>query len=346
MSRVFEAIERARRAGANTALDAEYRVADASQVEQQDPALIFPRETQPEARAATPPAMVSVPPPVASVTAPVASVTAPVASVTAPVVSVTAPVVTSMPRPAPVRPPAVPVPLAPADQSLARKLITSGESPDAFTEYRRLAATLFQTQVEHQIRTVMVTSAMPAEGKSLTAANLALTLANAYRKSVLLIDGDTRRPTLHQIFGGSCAVGFLECLRHGRLLPSAAVQVAEGLDLLAGGTPWADPVSELSSPKVRDFFADAGRSYDWIVVDTPPAVVLPDAELLASVVDACLLVIQAGRTPFKKVQRVIETLGRERFVGVVLNRAENADVPGADYGHYYSSRYQAGTPRR
>lgn len=322
MSRVFEATERARRAGANAAVDSESPVADAQAGELQDPALIFPRENSTEARAiAPPPTRTSAAPPART--------------------SVVAPV-TASPRPLPVRP-APTRSSAPVNGALAAKLITAGESQDAFTEYRRLAATLFQTQVEHQIRTVMVTSAMPAEGKSLTAANLALTLANAYRKSVLLIDGDTRRPTLHQMFGSSCEVGFLECLRHGRLLPSAAVRVAEGLDLLAGGTPWADPVSELSSPKVREFFADAGRSYDWIVVDTPPAVVLPDAELLAPVVDACLLVIQAGRTPFKKVQRVVETLGRERFVGVVLNRAENVDVPAAEYGNYYSGRYGAGT---
>jgi capsular exopolysaccharide synthesis family protein len=205
-----------------------------------------------------------------------------------------------------------------------------------------MAATLFQSQVEHNVRTIMVSSAMPSEGKSLTAANLALTLANAYRRQVLLIDGDTRRPTLDQLFGCRNSIGFLECIRQGRLLPSAATEVAEGLHLLSGGMPGSDPVSELSSPKLKEFFADAGRVYDWIIVDTPPAVVLPDAELLAPVVDACVLVIEAGRTQYKKVHRVIETIGRDRFLGVVLNRAEPTQVPTAQYGNYYESRYGAG----
>jgi len=320
MSRVFEATERARRAGATVALDAESRLADAPPRDLPDPALLFPKEHQPETRAVAPP--------------PRPSVAAP-AGGPAPV--------TNLPRPSPTRPAPGPRPSTPVDESLSGKLITAGESSDAFTEYRRLAATLFQTQVEHQIRTVMVTSAMPAEGKSLTAANLALTLANAYRRSVLLIDGDTRRPTLDRLFGGSNPVGFLECIRQGRLMPAAATEVAEGLHLLAGGMPGSDPVSELSSPRVREFFADAARSYDWIIVDTPPAVVLPDAELLAPVVDACILVIEAGRTPYKRVQRVIETIGRDRFLGVVINRADQAQLPGAEYGNYYSGRYRSGT---
>jgi capsular exopolysaccharide synthesis family protein len=313
MSRVFEASERARKTGSSIAGVEPFE--DHVPAKLEDAPLVFPREAPAETLS----------------------------------VAAAAPVTVARPprerdrQPEPERKLVARHPAAPLVETLGQKLITAGESPAAFTEYRRMAATLFQSQVEHHVRTVMVTSAMPAEGKSLTAANLALTLANAYRRSVLLIDGDTRRPTLDQLFSGKNSIGFLECIRHGRLLPSAATEVAEGLHLLAGGMPGSDPVSELSSPRVREFFADAARTYDWIVVDTPPAVLLPDAELLAPVVDACVLVIEAGRTPFKRVQRVIETIGRDRFLGVVLNRADPGQVQAADYGDYYQSRYGSGT---
>lgn len=315
MSRIFEAAERARKAG-STVTGIDLPEAEHVPAKIEDAALMFPREG---------PAEVAGPAP--------APINAPRSIRERP----RQPEPTPVPKPVAKR--AVP---AAADPVLGQKLITAGESPAAFTEYRRMAATLFQTQVEHKIRTVMVTSSMPAEGKSLTAANLALTLANAYRRSVLLIDGDTRRPTLDQLFGGRNTIGFLECIRQGRLLPSAAIEVAEGLHLLSGGMPGSDPVSELSSPKLREFFVDAARTYEWIIVDTPPAVVLPDAELLAPVVDASVLVIEAGRTPHKKIQRVIDTIGRDRFLGVVLNRAAHTQVPTAEYGGYYDSRYGAG----
>jgi capsular exopolysaccharide synthesis family protein len=239
--------------------------------------------------------------------------------------------------------PVMPAPRVSADPTLAARLITAGESAAAFTEYRRLAATLHQAQVEHRIRTVLVTSSMPGEGKSLSAANLALTLADVYRRRVLLVDADTRRPMLHQLFGISNEVGLLECVRQGRVLPSSIVEVSMGLHLLAGGKPVSDPVNELSSSRLRDFFTQVARDYDWVVVDTPPAILLPDTELIAPLVDACLLVIQAGRTPYKKVKKLVETIGRERILGVILNRAEAVDVPGSEYGDYYYSAYHSRT---
>ena len=242
--------------------------------------------------------------------------------------------------------PVIPAPRIQADPALAARLITAGESAAAFTEYRRLAATLHQAQVEHRIRTVMVTSSMPGEGKSLSAANLALTLADVYRRRVLLIDADTRRPMLNQLFGTSNDVGLLECVRQGRVLPSAIVEVSMGLHLLAGGRPVSDPVNELSSTRLRDFFTQVSRDYDWVVVDTPPAILLPDTELIAPLVDACLVVIQAGRTPYKKVKKLVETIGRERILGVILNRAEARDVPGSEYGDYYYSSYTSRTGTR
>lgn len=312
MSRVFEAAERARRAG-SLAAGAESCGAEQDPVTIPDPSLMFPRERAEE---------LSSPPPV-----PIAARRASIER---------------RPRQEPSPASAATAPARPAVSgedaaALAGKLITAGESPAAFTEYRRMAATLYQAQLEHKVRTVMVTSSMPAEGKSLTAANLALTLANAYRRSVLLIDGDMRRPTLDQLFGGKNRIGFLDCIRHGGMLPTAAIEVADGLHLLSGGTSGHDPVGELSSPKLREFFAHAAATYDWVIVDTPPAVLLPDAELVAGVVDASILVIEAGRTPYKNAQRVIETIGRDRFIGVVVNRAAQLEVPTAEYGGYYES---------
>jgi protein-tyrosine kinase len=207
-------------------------------------------------------------------------------------------------------------------------------------QYRRLAAVLHHAQLEHGDRSVMIASAVAAEGKTLTATNLALTLSHSYERRVLLIDADLRRPCIHEMFQLSNRVGLGNSLRHpeGGRLP--VQQVLPRLWVLTAGQPDPDPMSSLVSDTMRQLLIDAAAQFDWVVVDTPPVAVLPDANLLAGMIDTALLVVSATTTPYPLVKRATEAIGASRILGVVFNRAERSALADG-YGSYeYSYRYQ------
>ncbi len=220
------------------------------------------------------------------------------------------------------------------DPSLAGKFVVTAAVPPASVEqYRRLAATLHHEQVDRGIKTVMVTSAMPGDGKTLTASNLALTLSESYRRRVLLIDADLRRPMMHHHFRIPNTSGLNDGLKAPTDQKLIVVQVSRQLSVLTAGRPDPDPMSGLTSHRMKRVLREAASLFDWVVVDTPPVGLLPDANLLAAMVDAILLVIGAGATRLKPITRAIEALGRDRIIGVVLNRADDREVA-AGYGYY------------
>jgi receptor protein-tyrosine kinase len=231
-----------------------------------------------------------------------------------------------------------PVPLLERiDQSLAQKIVIDQSMMATSREqYRRLAATLHHAQTASGLKVVMIASAAPAEGKTLTAANLGLTFSESYRRSVLMIDADLRRPALHMIFGTDNASGLTEGLMAPveRQLPVRPI--TERLALLQAGRPSSDPMAGLTSDRMRRVIAEARESFDWVLIDSPPVGLLPDANLLAAMVDAVVMVVKAGGTSYELVNRAIETVGRSRILGIVLNRAE---VASHSYGYDYYNGY-------
>lgn len=255
-------------------------------------------------------------------------------------------VVAEVPRPASVAPdpPKAGSLFERIDGSLAEKIVIDHNMQSTSREqYRRLAAALHHAQAARGLKVVMIASAVPGEGKTLTASNLALTLSESYKRSVLLIDGDLRRPTLHTIFRIDNSAGLSEGLMHEveRRLPVR--QVSAGLAVLPAGRPNSDPMASLTSDRMRGLIDEARELFDWIIIDTPPVALLPDANLLASMVDGAVLVVKAGATPYHLVQRAIDSVGRERILGTVLNRAETAGH-GNGYG-YYGGYYGSGLPK-
>lgn len=250
-------------------------------------------------------------------------------------------------EPAPLRaePPPAPVvaPHIPADTR--EKLVLGPDMPQPVVEqYRQLAATLHSLQRDDAIKTVMVTSAVPHEGKTLVAANLALVLATSFRRRVLLIDGDLRRPSLHSVLGVPNVGGLADCLDGERGRAPAPIQVAPRVSLLVAGTPQTDPMRIVTGAGMQKLLAESAGAYDWVVLDSPPVAILPDGHLLAAMVDRALLVIQAARTPYDAIQKAIDTIGRERILGAVLNRAEDIHVTpyGGGYGYYSYAPREAG----
>jgi capsular exopolysaccharide synthesis family protein len=167
----------------------------------------------------------------------------------------------------------------------------------------------------------MITSAEPGEGKSLTAANLALALSTSYRKRVLLVDADLRQPSLQALFGADDAPGLSDCLLAGEHTRVEPLRLSGMLSLLPAGYPEPNPLATLTSSRMKDLLSEQAQHFDWVIVDAPPLAVFPDANLLASLANGVVLVVGAGQTPLAAVESAVKMLGRERIVGIVLNRS-------------------------
>ncbi|HUQ87460.1 MAG TPA: CpsD/CapB family tyrosine-protein kinase [Vicinamibacterales bacterium] len=244
--------------------------------------------------------------------------------------------------PGPIEKPTAPsVRMGDADRN---KLII-GDNVDAsmVEQYRHLAAVMHHAQKASGVRSVMVTSALPSEGKTLTATNLALTLSESYQRRVLLIDADLRRPRMREMFALPSAEGLTDSLAQPREGKLPVQQITPRLWVLTSGHVLPDPMSLLVSPAMKQLIDDAKESFDWVVVDTPPIAILPDANLLAGMIDTTLLVVSAQSTPYPMVQRAAQAVGTNRILGVVLNRAEEIGLP-KNYGYYGAKNFQPGHP--
>src|SRR5262249_13197395 len=159
---------------------------------------------------------------------------------------------------------------------------------------------------------VLTTSAAPGDGKTLTSTNLALVLSESYGRRVLLVDADLRRPSLHQICGFRRLTGLSEGLRSVNQEKLTVVQVTSTLSLLPGGRPDPDPMDALTSERMRDILREAAERFDWVIIDTPPIGLVPDASLLSGMADTVLFVVRANRTRLPLVSKGIEAIGKER----------------------------------
>ncbi len=231
----------------------------------------------------------------------------------------------------------VPTPSGQAPTGLIRfssktreKLATGPAADPGLTEqFRRLAATLHHARQANGLNCVMVTSARPGDGKTLTAVNLAIVLADSYRYNVLLVDADLRRPSIQSIVELGEGVGLSEVLRAKTEQKLALVRLSERLTVLPAGQATANSIEALTSPRMAQIMTEATSRYDWVILDAPPVGPTTDARLLTGMVGGTLFVIHAGRTQCDDVQRAIDSLGREHLLGVVLNGVEGN--PADDY---------------
>ena len=207
--------------------------------------------------------------------------------------------------------------------------------PILVEQFRRLAAALHHAQTGSGVRVVMLTSASAEDGKTLTALNLALVLSESYRRRVLLIDADLRRPSLANIAHVTDAPGLSEALRSPTEKKPGILQITPLLMFLPAGRPDPDPLGGLTSQRMRNILDDAAARFDWVILDAPPMGPMADANLLASMVDGAVFVVRADRTHHQAAQRAIEALGRERILGVVLNGVKR--MPAEQYEYYRAS---------
>jgi protein-tyrosine kinase len=187
-------------------------------------------------------------------------------------------------------------------------------------------------------RAILVTSAQPQDGKSLVAANLAVSIAQGISSHVTLIDCDLRRPALHKIFGVEAIPGLREYLESGSSAgPFLLKTQVEKLTLLPGGRSLDSPSELLASPKMRRLSEEIKGQYEetFIILDTPPAHVFADAAPLFSIVDGVILVVRHGKTSRDLVQEVITSVGPEKILGVVFNASDQVEREYRHYYHYY-----------
>jgi protein-tyrosine kinase len=212
-------------------------------------------------------------------------------------------------------------------------------------QYRRLGAALHHHQLQSGARTLMVTSALAAEGKTLTATNLALTLSQSYQRRVLLVDADLRRPSIHEILRLPNMTGLSDSLRHPEKSGLRFQTISPNLSALTAGRADSDPMAGLVSTTMSRILAEAAQQFDWVIVDTPPVALLPDANLLAAMIDTAIMVVSARATPYPLVRRAIDAIGEQRIIGVVLNRMAKADMVAA-YNYYGYGAYAYGLAKQ
>jgi protein-tyrosine kinase len=209
---------------------------------------------------------------------------------------------------------------------------SSNCDPVMVEQYRRLAGTLHTAQRTSGLRLILVTSAQPGDGKTLTAVNLATVLSDSYKRRVLLVDADLRRPSIGDVFDVSGSVGLSAALKAPTDQKLAVIPLSDNLTLLPAGHPDPDPLGGLTSPRMRRILDDAVEQFDWVILDGPPTGPLAETSLLAQMVQGTILVIRAGQTQHASVQRAVDGLGRERILGVVLNAVTN--LPKDHYTYY------------
>jgi exopolysaccharide/PEP-CTERM locus tyrosine autokinase len=194
-------------------------------------------------------------------------------------------------------------------------------------------------------RTIMVASAMPDEGKSLISANLAISIAQSIQEHVLLIDCDIRRPCIHTQFGFGDVPGLSEHLSKGIPLSSLLLKTTvDKLSILPGGRPPLNPSELVSSQQMTKLLQEVKYRYSdrFIVIDSPPPKLSAEASALSRQVDGVLLVIEYGRTSREMVSDLINIIGKEKIIGVVLNKLDMRFASYYGLGKYktYSKYYQ------
>ncbi|TDL61508.1 tyrosine-protein kinase family protein [Rhodococcus qingshengii] len=220
----------------------------------------------------------------------------------------------------------------------ARKLIANLDPKSPISEqYRTIRTNIQYSSIDKELKVLMVTSSGPGEGKSTTAANLAVVFAQLGKK-VLLVDADLRKPTVHRSFGVNNLFGFTTVLTKQATLGSTVLETEEkDLYILTSGPVPPNPAELLSSKSMEQFIEEAKEQFDYVLFDTPPLLAVADPQILANKVDASVFVVFSGKTEIDQAKKAKELLenAQSKLVGVVLNHKE---VKSNDYYYYYGAK--------
>ena len=219
-----------------------------------------------------------------------------------------------------------------------RKLVTQIAPKSPISEqYKTIRTNINFSSVDRDMRSIMVTSSGPGEGKSTTAANMAVVFAQQ-GKSVLLVDADMRKPTAHYTFNVTNTFGLTTVLTRQKMLREVIHPTeVEHLDLLTCGPVPPNPAELLSSRSMEEFLVDVYSDYDMVLFDTPPVLAVTDAQVLANQCHGTILVVSSGTTEIESAQKAKELLqsAKGKLLGVILN---NREIKDTSYYYYYGKR--------
>jgi len=221
-------------------------------------------------------------------------------------------------------------------------LLNIGEEDPIFLEQFKVLRSKLEYKLDTLAwKTIGITSSIAGEGKTLTCAKVAMSLARTKRKAVLLVDADIRKADLTNGFGTPRHPGLTEYLLGAANLPMIVREnVVSGLDMVSSGTSVAAPADLLSGDGFRCFTEDVRKRYDIILLDTPPILPVADTMSMRERLDGLIFVYRAGFTPLAMFKQATEEIGEKKILGVVLNGVEpkSERYYGKYYGHYYTSR--------
>jgi len=211
------------------------------------------------------------------------------------------------------------------------------EHASGMEEFRTLRSRLYQAREKVALSKLLVTSALPKEGKSFTAANLAQVIVRQHGRRALLIDADLRNPQLHNLLGAEPGPGLSEYLRAENDEFSIIQRGSmENLFLIPAGRNSSNPAELLSNGRMKYLLNRLEPMFDWIIIDSPPAVPVSDAAILAKECDGVLLIVRSNSTPGDAARRARNEFAGHNIVGVVLNGITPDLSP---YMQYYYSAY-------
>lgn len=234
---------------------------------------------------------------------------------------------------APVLEPPAPSPVAPSfDGQLVAAIAPQSTAAE---RYRLLRTRIKQAERGRTLRSIIITSPSKGDGKSLTAANLALTMAQEFHQRVLLLDADLRRPAVARMFGLPDGPGLTEVLMGVADTESALVHLEDQhLTVMPAGSPVAQPAELLGSASMRRVLDTLSKTYDRILIDMPPVAPLADVHVLSPSVDGLLMIVRAGSTPKPAIERALAGLDISKVLGLVLNGTGDPIPDGYEYGGY------------
>ena len=227
----------------------------------------------------------------------------------------------------------VEVPFQPAPEA---HLINMNAHDSPAEEFRTLRTRLNHLQTLQPLHSVVITSPSPAEGKTFTAVNLALTQAQLVENTVFLADLDLRRPAIHSLIQAERAPGASDYLLGQATLAQALRRIAgTNLYFMPAGTPVKNPLELLNLRQAKALFEEIPTLFNWAIFDTPPLLFSADANLLATMADGTILVVRIGSTTYDTVIRAMQSLCENNVLGIVTNGARATELY-SKYTYYYS----------
>jgi protein-tyrosine kinase len=245
-------------------------------------------------------------------------------------------------RPEPVHAePVIPVISTIKANNISNKLIVIN-APESYEaeSFKLLRAQILFAQNRERPKTIMVTSAMPGDGKTFVAANLAASIAMGIDEHVLLVDCDLRRSSLHTMFGVSNKNGLNEYLKKEKNLQDLLIKTCvDKLSFLPAGNVTRNPSELLASSDMKAFLEEVKVRYDdrFIILDTPPSQILAESNIISNFVDGIVFVVRENATPRDMVQKAVTSFDKDKLLGIVVNGHTHLQKNKA---YYYKNYYQ------